>query len=159
MLTVPAPRKRVLMGVNGNINVRSLHSRALVLHNADSYALNVQNRAIRKDRLIRRHGYARLYRLAAGCDSVTLSADMRVLLCAIGRAKKHSCIFQLNLSVGQSIKAKLHRIYNLFVLYCPVDPVLRPACVNVPLRFKVSDPAFQHTSLCTVDDFSGTDQS
>ena len=31
---------------------------------------------------------------------------------------------------------------NLFVLYCPVDPVLRPACINVPLRFKVSDPAF-----------------
>lgn len=142
MLTVPAPRQRVLMGINCNINVRSLHSRALVLHNADSYTLNVQNRAIRKDRLIRRHGYARLYRLAAGCDSVTLSADMRVLLCAVSRAEKHSCIFQLNFPIGQSIKAKLHRIYNLFVLYCPVDPVLRPACINVPLRFKVSDPAF-----------------
>ena len=73
---------------------------------------------------------------------MTLSADMRVLLCAVSRAEKHSCIFQLNFPIGQSIKAKLHRIYNLFVLYCPVDPVLRPACINVPLRFKVSDPAF-----------------
>ena len=63
------------MGINCNINVRSLHSRTLVLHNADSYPLNVQNRAIRKDRLIRRHGYARLYRLGGRCGFRGLSLE------------------------------------------------------------------------------------
>lgn len=49
MFAVPAPRQRVFVGINCNIKMCSLHSRALVLYNADAYILNVQNCAIRED--------------------------------------------------------------------------------------------------------------
>lgn len=142
MISTAVPLLGILVSVHSYIKVFSLNGGSFVLHNADSYALNVQNRFIRKDGRVRCHSDACLYRLAAGRNSVSFSADMFVLFCAICRAEKCTCLCQLDFPVRCFIKANLQRINNFFVLYSPVKPVLGTACVNIPLGLKVCNTAF-----------------
>ena len=88
MFTVPAPCQRVFVGVNRHVKVIALHSRTLVLHNTDTNALYVQNRAVGKKCLVCRHCHICLNRPAAGGDAVAGAANVRVFFCAVRRAQK-----------------------------------------------------------------------
>ena len=76
MIAVAAPRQRIFMSVHSHVKMIALHSTTFVLHNADSYPFNVQNRTVWKNGLVCRYGDACLYGLSAGRNSVSFSADI-----------------------------------------------------------------------------------
>ena len=138
MLTVTIPVQRILMcSGNCNVKVLSLNICAPVLNHPNADALNIQNRSKREHALICRHRQVCRYRNAAGCNSGSSSADMRIFLRAIRRAEKFSRILSSH-PLRQNFF--LETFYRFFVLHCTFRPILESALVNIPVLFELLNP-------------------
>ena len=80
---------------NSNVQVIALHRIAPVLNNADSYIFDVDHCAIGQERLVCRHGHARLNRLTAGRDPGSSAANVRPFLGAVGSAFENPGILDI----------------------------------------------------------------
>ena len=74
------------MGVHRHVQLVTYHSTPGVLNDPETYTLDIDHRAVGQDAGVSCHGHARLHLCAAGCNSVSLAADVGVFFGTIGRA-------------------------------------------------------------------------
>ena len=74
------------MGVYRHVQLVTYHSTPGVLNDPETYTLDIDHRAVGQDAGVSCHGHARLRLCAAGCNAVSLAADVGVFLGAVGSA-------------------------------------------------------------------------
>ena len=147
---------------HGHVQVLALDARALILHHADSDALDVEHRPEREDRLIGGDGLIWSKGSTTCRDAFPLPADVRVLLAAIRGTLELSSVYELQ-AIRQHdlcfIGGFLQVLDRLFVPHGPRLPVLQAAPVDDLLALQVVNAGILQAELCAVDSLQDDQQA